>query len=302
MANLKEGSESLDSIQAALDKAYILQTSMANQEYVEGTKALNHSSSELLKIKTDTSRSGKRVLGFLWRKKKIEMKIVPFQQAPPLTNSEPDRRYPAAPEGDYNFGERIGFILGLGGNNASDDIWEIPVIDPVTTHVKIDRAPRYRFNSAIGISYTFGGITNIMRQVFVNVDNYLVARWVPVRMPIGPTAAIFFSPSLLTNTNDISVAKSADLGIGFGWRTGPISFFVTGEFFRLPQPRQYFLDDYLDGNKTYAPGGTPATNIVLTDNAIFYDRWYVSLGFKICYTFDVFNSMGKAYPGLKAVD
>jgi hypothetical protein len=132
--------------------------------------------------------------------------------------------------------------------------------------------------------------------VYVPENKQLVPRYRVERYPIGFSTAIFFSPALLSAPNNLSITQGADIGIGAGLRWGPVSYFITGEFFRLSQPRQYFLDKYLNANATYNVGGQPQTAIVPNDPVIFHDQWFMSIGFKVCYTFDVFKRFQKETP------
>jgi hypothetical protein len=195
--------------------------------------------------------------------------------------------------GDYGWSDKIGFIVGAGMNNSVDDIFAPPTIDKQNGTVQLQLAPRYRGNMSFGISYTFGAIRQIRRSIsVVEQDGSLRTLTTIHREPFGISTTLFVNPGSFSNLGSNSIGTTSDLGFGLGFRKGPWALYGTLEVFQLSQPRQYFVDRYWNTDQQYTINGEVQSGIDQTDSSIFWQATYMAVGFKLCYTIDVFKQAG----------
>lgn len=191
---------------------------------------------------------------------------------------------------EYGWNDKVGFIVGAGTNNALDDIFAPPTIDRQTGFVQLQHARRYRGNMSFGISYTFGEPKEKIREVTISDGAGLRKLQTVKHIPKGFSTSLFISPATFANLGGSNISATTDLGFGLGYREGPFAIYVTAEVFRLSQPRSYFIDRYWNTDQQYTVNGEVQSGIDQSDSSIFTDQIYVALGFKLCYTLDVFKS------------
>lgn len=103
-----------------------------------------------------------------------------------------------------------------------------------------------------------------------------------------------FAMALLVNVFQLSFTQSQsttstpiDVGLGIGLRKDNFLVLATLEFMKTSQPRQYFIDQYMDKNKVLIPaGGTdPVHTINPSDNSLFTTTLIPAIGLKVAYSF-----------------
>jgi len=77
------------------------------------------------------------------------------------------------------------------------------------------------------------------------------------------------------------------VGFGIGYRKNNFLMFLSYDFLPLRQPKDFFIDQYKDQNKTYILAGTeePVRTLDINDDNLFYTKLYQSIGIKIAYSF-----------------
>lgn len=65
---------------------------------------------------------------------------------------------------------------------------------------------------------------------------------------------------------------------------------ATAEYFTVRQPRQWFVDEFKNNDKTYVIGGAIQKSIDMNDNTIFKNKPVITFGFKACYSFDIIKN------------
>lgn len=195
----------------------------------------------------------------------------------------------AATDGDnHGWNKRIDLFVGGGVGQTSIQLYDDPVINPTNNFVEIEKSQKVRTSLTFGIVFT-PWVYEVKRIVFISdkqgkkIDTATFVEHIPRKL----TIALFMNPVSLTKINDNGFTNNVDLGFGIGWREGDCLLMATADFFSIRQPRQYFVDDYKDQNKTYNINGQPQTTIDVTNNNIFHNKVVASYGIKLCYTFNV---------------
>jgi hypothetical protein len=89
--------------------------------------------------------------------------------------------------------------------------------------------------------------------------------------------------------------SNIDIGIGWGYRTsGGFTALLVAEFFPIKQPRDYFIEKYKNNDQQYTINNEVQTSVDLNDESIFYNKVAFSIGFKLCYTFDIVKRFADA--------
>lgn len=100
--------------------------------------------------------------------------------------------------------------------------------------------------------------------------------------------------ALLVNVFQLSYTASQfnssipiNVGFGAGYRNENFLALFTIEFMKENQPRQYFIDSYMDKNKQLILSGSqePVRTISSDDNSLFVPKLFPAIGFKIAYSF-----------------
>jgi hypothetical protein len=188
---------------------------------------------------------------------------------------------------------RISFIVGPGASILTRKIYDNPIVNQTNNIVVINDASWLKTNLALGIIYT-PYITTITRSSVPYLSGsgqFGVRKEVEV-VPKGITYGVFINPLAFSKATESQPFSSMiDFGAGIGYRTaGGFLIMGTVEFFSVRQPRQWFIDEYKDQNKTYSIGGAAQKAIDVNDNTIFTNKPVVTFGIKLCYSFDIIKN------------
>ena len=217
--------------------------------------------------------------------------VAPPAVVPPVVASVvPPPGVPVAE--DYGRNKRISFMVGMGASHITSELYQDPIVNKTNNNVIIANTGRTKTSLTLGIAYTpyVYDITSTIRTI--KADGSIEKKKVIEHVPKGFTFAAFLNPVSLTKVTQIQpFFNMVDFGIGIGHRTaGGVTLLLTGEFFSVNQPRQWFVDQFKDNNKQYVIGGSPQTTIDPTDNSIFTNKIVITFGFKVCYTFDIIKN------------
>lgn len=100
--------------------------------------------------------------------------------------------------------------------------------------------------------------------------------------------ALLVNIAQLTFTSgEVNTTSPIDVGFGLGYRNDKFLILGTLEFTPMRTPRKYFLDDFLDKDKTLVLAGAqePVRTISVEDNTLFINKIFASMGIKIAYAF-----------------
>ncbi len=182
---------------------------------------------------------------------------------------------------------RISFILGIGASHTTSFLYKTPAINN-DGNVIIDAADPIKTNISFGIIYTplVYDITTYKLRKHNQYDTIITTA------AKGITFATFINPITLSGSSaSQSFFNNVDFGTGIGWRTASgWLFMVTCEFFVVDQPRKWFVDQYSNNSTKYIVNGATQNVIDPNDKNIFSNITEVTLGFKLCYTFDIVKS------------
>lgn len=193
---------------------------------------------------------------------------------------------------NYGWNNRISFFVGAGTSMITDEVREIPVIDKTTNFVIIEDAGKIKPNASMGIVYT-PWVFNVKRKIkYIDSNGEEQVKFKFEHEPKHFSIALFINPISLTAANS-NLSNTIDLGYGLGWRSDNFAIFATMEFFRLKQPRNYFVKTYLENDKQYVIGGEIQTTIDINDTSIFKNQVMTAFGLKLAYTFDIVNNYSR---------
>lgn len=189
--------------------------------------------------------------------------------------------------------KRISFVLGVGSSVFPYQLYQNPAIDKsLNNNVIIEKGQHIKTNLSFGIVYT------PFLYKFIDADHpqgEIVAK--------GLSLATFINPVNLTKASDAqSFFSSTDFGIGIGYKfVGSLMILGTIEFFSVNQPRDWFIEKYKSNDKNFSVPGTGGTTNVqqsfdLNDSNIFRSRIIPTVGFKVCYTFDIIKTYTSLNP------
>ena len=183
--------------------------------------------------------------------------------------------------------KRISFVLGVGSSVFPYQLYQNPAVDKsLNNNVIIEKGQHIKTNLSFGIVYT------PFLYKFIDADHpqgEIVAK--------GLSLATFINPVNLTKASDAqSFFSATDFGVGIGYKfVGSLMILGTIEFFSVNQPRDWFIEKYKSNDKNFSVPGTGGTTNVqqsfdLNDSNIFRSRIIPTIGFKVCYTFDIIKT------------
>jgi hypothetical protein len=153
----------------------------------------------------------------------------------------------------------------------------------------VDRTVQFDKVSPLNFSLTTGFIWNPF--VYPYKRYYYKDKTVDWKYEYVRTA---FAVALLINVYNLNLGSAKvnygsaiDGGFGIGYRKDNFCILGTLEFSYLRQPRNYFINQYKDKNKTLVlyNSSEPAQSISTDDNNIFVSKLYPSIGMRLAYTF-----------------
>lgn len=173
---------------------------------------------------------------------------------------------------------RFSYILGAGTSFIPSTNYENPSVNLTNNNVIIQKSQSIKTNVTFGITYT----------PFFN-KNIPDGEGGHETVPRGITFATFINPLTITKAINTQEGLSAtDFGVGIGYKfAGNVMIMGTVEWFGARQPKQYFLQEYINGDKQYIVNNDTQLSFDPKDDNIFYTKIITSFGFKLCYTFDI---------------
>jgi len=190
-----------------------------------------------------------------------------------------------ASEDNYGWSKRISFIFGAGPSVVKGKLYQDVSIDKSSNFVQIEEADRVRTPISLGILYT-PFVSDIRRRIKTSDKDSVILY---DHYPRGFSIGLFINPFELSSINATQTSQ-VDLGIGLGYRTGSFSILVTSEFFALRQPKQSFIDYYMNKNLTYNVNNEIQTSINVNEESVYRSKKFISFGLKLAYTFDIAKS------------
>ena len=180
---------------------------------------------------------------------------------------------------------RISFVMGIGSSVAFDKVYQMPVVSPLDNNVKIEAGQRGRVSATFGISYTPYVYKITDKQ---NPEGYLATK--------GLSFVAFFNPLNFSKSSNLEESFSlSNFGLGVGYKsvTG-FGVYLVGEIASVKQPRQWFIDEFQNGDKSYEINGQIQNAFSSSDESIFRNKLIPYVGIKACYTFDILKKLSSA--------
>ncbi|NLN25173.1 MAG: hypothetical protein GX163_05900 [Bacteroidetes bacterium] len=180
---------------------------------------------------------------------------------------------------------RISFVMGIGSSVAFDNVHQMPVVSPLDNNVKMEAGQRGRVSATFGISYTPYVYKITDKQ---NPEGYFATR--------GISFVAFFNPLNLSKSSNLEESFSLNnfgLGIGYKSITG-FGVYLVGEIASIKQPRQWFINEFQNGDKSYEINGQIQNAFSSSDESIFRNKLIPYVGIKACYTFDILKKFSSA--------
>lgn len=189
------------------------------------------------------------------------------------------------PEEDKKPNSRISFVVGLGGSYSLDNVYQMPVVSTLDNQVKMEMGQRERLTATLGIVYT-PYIWKV--SDFEHPEGFLVAK--------GWSFVGFFNPlSVLKNSNLEDNFSLSNFGFGAGWKfASGVGIYAVYEMYSIKQPRQWFIDEFKNGDKEYKVNNYVQSSFSSDDNNIFRSKLIPSIGIKVCYSFDIIKSFASS--------
>lgn len=180
---------------------------------------------------------------------------------------------------------KISFVMGIGASTSLDKVYQMPVVSSIDNTVKMEIGQRAKVSATFGISYT-----PYLYKIYdiQNTDGYFATR--------GISFIAFFNPlTLMKNSNLEESFEINNFGMGIGYKS-VTGFAVYGvvELNTVKQPRQWFIDEFKDGNKTYQVNNQIQNSFNSTDESIFRNKFIPFIGIKACYTFDIIKDFASS--------
>lgn len=180
---------------------------------------------------------------------------------------------------------KISFVMGIGASTSFDNVYQMPVVSAIDNTVKMEIGQRAKVSATFGISYT-----PYLYKVYdiVNKDGYFATK--------GISFIAFFNPiTLVKNSNLDESFELNNYGLGIGYKsvTG-FAIYGVAELNTIRQPRQWFIDEFKNGNKTYQVNDQIQNSFNSTDESIFRNKLIPYIGIKACYTFDIIKGFASA--------
>lgn len=172
---------------------------------------------------------------------------------------------------------KFSFITGIGASYITDNLYQNPAINATNNNVVIEESQNIKTNLSIGIVYTPKKL--IMNKGKENEEI----------VPYGVSFATFINPIALSKaTENQSFFNITDFGIGLGWKfAGNVLIMATVEFLGVRQSREWFIEEFKNNDKQFLVNESPQLSFDITDNNIFETKIATTIGFKVCYTFDI---------------
>lgn len=199
-------------------------------------------------------------------REKLNEKILAIEIEPPIANN------------------RISFVLGIGSAFVLDQLYQNPAINLNNNNVMLEKAQHLKTNLTFGIVYT----------PYLYKITYKDGK--SETMPKGISFATFINPIALTKaTENQSFFNMTDFGVGIGYKfAGSIMVMGTFEFLGVRQPKNWFIEEYQNNNRQYSVNGSPQLSFDVNDNNVFQSKIATTIGFKVCYTFDIVKNFKKS--------
>ncbi len=200
-----------------------------------------------------------------------------------------------AQRSEDNFGWENRFALMVGGGTSIviNDLYEDPVIDRVTGNVIIEKTDKLRPNLSIGLMYT-PYVVDVERTISTLDDKGKAVKLKVIEhYPKGITFGLFLNPVTLASLSNTSLASTVDLGFGIGYRAKNVALLLTSEFFRVNQPREYFVERHEQNNMPFTINDELQTAIDTSDRSIFKNKVVTSVGLKLAYSFSLVKAISK---------
>lgn len=184
---------------------------------------------------------------------------------------------------------RISFVVGIGGSYVFNNLYQNPTVNKSTSIVNLERAQNFKSDLQFGIVYT----PIIWRIISSSNDT--------IYTPKGISFSTFINPIALTKaTNTQSFFNVVDFGFGIGYKTvGGFIGMVTLEVFSVRQPKDWFINDFKNNDKSYIINNSNQQSFDINDNSIFRDKSVFTIGLKFCYTFDIIKDYSDKKNNLK---
>ena len=174
---------------------------------------------------------------------------------------------------------RFSFIVGIGPSYITNKFYQTPTINPLNNHVVMEQAQNIRTNLTFGIVYTphiaHNVLTPIQGKYKTTTTRY--------------SFATFINPINLTKATENQAAFSlSDFGFGVGWKfVEDIMVMCSIEWFSISQPKEWFIDKFKDINTVFSVNNAEQLSFDPNDKNLFENKVATSIGFKVCYTFNV---------------
>lgn len=168
---------------------------------------------------------------------------------------------------------RISFVMGIGSSVAFDKVYQMPVVSPLDNNVKMEAGQRGRVSATFSISYT-PYVYRITDEQ--NPEGYFATR--------GISFVAFFNPLNLSKSSNLEESFSLNnfgLGIGYKSITG-FGVYLVGEIASIKQPRQWFINEFQNGDKSYEINGQIQNAFSSSDESIFRNKLIPYVGIKAC--------------------
>ncbi|WP_149304448.1 hypothetical protein [Pareuzebyella sediminis] len=193
--------------------------------------------------------------------------------------------------GINNEDQKISFIAGVGASYITNTLYQNPVVDLSTKNVIISKAQSLKTNISLGIAYTPQTLTLIRTE---NDEE--------ISVPYGWTFISFINPLSFNQASDNQgFFNMIDFGIGLGWKfAGDFLIVGTLEFFNVRQAKEWFIEEYEGNDKSFSVDDAAQVSFDSDDNNIFRNKMATTIGFKICYTFDIIKSYKDAGETIKS--
>lgn len=169
----------------------------------------------------------------------------------------------------------LSLLLGGGAMIVETDLYELPTINQSDYTVQLEPDGRLRSSLSIGISYTFFRKDDRYNSSLLSFKNE------------GMSVALFVNPVNVDSLLNSSSFLQVDLGFGIGYRWNSFTVMAAVDFFQSRQPRDYFIEQFSDGNSSYVVNQEVQTSIDYNDDSIFKSTVAISYGIKLCFNLDL---------------
>jgi hypothetical protein len=152
----------------------------------------------------------------------------------------------------------------------------------------IDKTIQFQDKGRINTSISTGIIWNPFKDLNDN-KRVLMKNQKPINIQRDLIAVALLIDIFQLNfdQSDLNRTVPLDVGFGIGIRTGDFLALITYELSHFRQPRDYFYNEFKEGNKQLTLPGEdgPTTRIDPTNDNIFYNKLIPSFGIRLGYSF-----------------